>query len=330
MQQNNTAQRTVRARRAFTLIELLVVISIIALLIAILLPALGAARDSARASACLAHLRGAGQGIFTYATDNKELLPGPNTSGRDLTQFSTGYTFKNYAEEPTQNFDWVSPSLGTSLGLPKDRSDRVDAIFEKDFRCPSNEETYSDQAFGSLTVPDTAPVSSYSMNTSFMVNWADFPGGNPPEIYQRSWIKSVINPSVTEPYQLGKIINASSKAIAMEGSRYVNASNGEISFNGAEKQIDGGNWASHGPGLSVLVNNGNPYKWGNEQQQENARRFAYRHKNDVMNLGFLDGHGEAQTQQESRKVDQWFPSGSTVLNAGSTDDPDDVNGYKIQ
>jgi prepilin-type N-terminal cleavage/methylation domain-containing protein/prepilin-type processing-associated H-X9-DG protein len=330
MQQRNTEQRTVLTCRAFTLIELLVVISIIALLIAILLPALGAARDSARASACLAHLRGGGQGIFTYATDNKELLPGPNTSGRDLTRLSTGYTFRNSPEEPTQNFDWVSPSLGTSLGLPSDRSDRVEAIFEKDFRCPSNEETYSSQAFGSLSVPDTSPVSSYSMNTSFMVNWGPFPGGNPPEIYQRGFVTSTIDSSVVDPYKLGKIANASSKAIVMEGARYVNAGNGEISFNGAEKQIDGGNWASHGPGLSVLINNGNPYKWANEQQQQNARRFAYRHKNDVMNLGFLDGHGEAQNQAESRKIDQWVPSGSTVVNAGDTDDPDDFNGYKVQ
>ncbi|MBX2852169.1 MAG: prepilin-type N-terminal cleavage/methylation domain-containing protein [Phycisphaeraceae bacterium] len=330
MHRTTTDQRTARARRAFTLIELLVVISIIALLIAILLPALGAARESARASACLAHLRGAGQGIFTYATDNKELLPGPNTSGRDLTQLSSAYTFRNSSEEPTQNFDWVSPSLGTSLGLAKDRSDRVEQIFEKDFRCPTNGETYTEQAFGSLTVPDTAPVSSYSMNTSFMVNWGDFPGGSPPEVYQRSFVKSAIAPSVTEPYKLGKLINTSSKAIVMDGARAVNSSTGEITFNGAEKQLDGGNWASHGPGLSVLITNWNPYKWGNDQQQQNARRFAYRHKNDVMNMGFLDGHGEAQNQAESRKIDQWVPSGSIVLNAGDTDDPDDFNGYKVQ
>jgi len=317
-------------RHAFTLIELLVVISIIALLIAILLPALGAARESARASVCLNHLRGAGQGIYIYATDNKQDLPGPNTSGRQLTAQSSGYSFKNTPEEPTQNFDWVSPSLGQSLGLVNDRSDRVQQIFEDEFRCPSNEARYDEQAFGSLSIPDSVPVSSYSMNTSFMVNWAPFPGGNPPEIYQRSWITGVIQPAVSDPTNLGKLKNTSAKAIVMEGARYVDAGSGEITFNGAEKQIDGGNWASHGPGLSVLVNNGNPYKWANEQQQQNARRFAYRHGNDVMNIGFLDGHGEARNQAESREVDIWFPSGSTVLNAGDTDDPDDFSGYQIQ
>ena len=324
-----TAKRTAQARRAFTLIELLVVISIIALLIAILLPALGAARESARASVCLGNIRSAAQGIFTFTTDNKDLLPGPNTSGAALTQLDTGYAFKNNSEEPTQNFDWVSPTLGTSLGLVDDRSDRVEQIFRDEFRCPSNEETYTEQAFGSLTVPDTSPVSSYSMNTAFMVNWGPFPGGNPPEIYQRSFITSVIQPAIIEPYKLGKVANTSGKAIVMEGARYVDAGSGEITFNGAVKQIDGGNWASHGPGLSVLVNNGNPYKWANEQQQQNARRFAYRHKGDTMNIGFLDGHAEPQSQAESRKVDQWFSSGSVVLNAGDTDDPDDFNGYTI-
>ncbi|MEO0477076.1 MAG: prepilin-type N-terminal cleavage/methylation domain-containing protein, partial [Planctomycetota bacterium] len=273
------AQWTVRARRAFTLIELLVVISIIALLIAILLPALGAARESARASVCLGNIRSSAQGIFTYSTDNKDVLPGPNTSGTALTLQGNAYAFQNRSEEPTQNFDWVSPTLGTSLGLLKDRSDRVEQIFRDEFRCPSNEETYSSQAFGSLTVPDDAPVSSYSMNTAFMVRWDST--APPGEIFQRSWIQSVIDSSVVEPYKLGKIANASGKAIVMEGARYVDASSGEATFNGAELQIDGGNWASHGPGLSVLVNNGNPYKWANEQQQQNARRFAYRHKGDT-------------------------------------------------
>ena len=64
-----------RSPLGFTLIELLVVISIIALLIGILLPALGAARASARNIQCLSNIRGLGQALYTYATDNKDAFP---------------------------------------------------------------------------------------------------------------------------------------------------------------------------------------------------------------------------------------------------------------
>ena len=69
-------------RPAFTLIELLVVIAIIAVLIAMLLPALGHARKTARATACMAGLRGIGQGLTTYNHDHREaVIPSFNMTG---------------------------------------------------------------------------------------------------------------------------------------------------------------------------------------------------------------------------------------------------------
>jgi prepilin-type N-terminal cleavage/methylation domain-containing protein/prepilin-type processing-associated H-X9-DG protein len=62
-------------RKGFTLVELLIVIGIIAVLISVLLPALARARESAAQIKCAANLRSIGQGILTYASENKGALP---------------------------------------------------------------------------------------------------------------------------------------------------------------------------------------------------------------------------------------------------------------
>jgi prepilin-type N-terminal cleavage/methylation domain-containing protein/prepilin-type processing-associated H-X9-DG protein len=59
---------------AFTLIELLVVIAIIALLVSVLLPALRSARESGKATQCLANQRSLAQCVTEYAGDYKEAV----------------------------------------------------------------------------------------------------------------------------------------------------------------------------------------------------------------------------------------------------------------
>jgi prepilin-type N-terminal cleavage/methylation domain-containing protein/prepilin-type processing-associated H-X9-DG protein len=67
--------RRSRARLAFTLIELLVVIGIIAILAGLLLPTMGRAKESARGTACLGHLRQIGVALQLYVDANNQRLP---------------------------------------------------------------------------------------------------------------------------------------------------------------------------------------------------------------------------------------------------------------
>ena len=61
--------------RAFTLMEVLVTIAVIAVLAAILLPAFAQARESARQSVCVQHMRQVGQAFWMYLQDYDERLP---------------------------------------------------------------------------------------------------------------------------------------------------------------------------------------------------------------------------------------------------------------
>jgi prepilin-type N-terminal cleavage/methylation domain-containing protein len=73
-------RRSAFNRRAFTLVELLVVMAIVGVLIAMLLPAVQAARESARRTQCVNHLKQVGLAVHSFESSYKH-LPSSGNNG---------------------------------------------------------------------------------------------------------------------------------------------------------------------------------------------------------------------------------------------------------
>ncbi|MEZ6059177.1 MAG: DUF1559 domain-containing protein [Planctomycetaceae bacterium] len=97
-------RRASRSSRGFTLIELLVVIAIIAVLIALLLPAIQQARETARRTQCLNHLKQMALALHNYHDVHKVMPPG-QISRRQITVTPFNNLQMNITDpaEPTTN-----------------------------------------------------------------------------------------------------------------------------------------------------------------------------------------------------------------------------------
>jgi prepilin-type N-terminal cleavage/methylation domain-containing protein/prepilin-type processing-associated H-X9-DG protein len=131
------------SQRGFTLVELLVVIAIIGILVALLLPAIQAARESARRTQCLNHLKQWGLAMQMYHDTKKRLPLGSRENPRQTWVMHLWPYIEETAlhaqNDPKQHF-YVAP--GTIGGTLNGLTGRYVAIYY----CPSDEG--SDQTVG--------------------------------------------------------------------------------------------------------------------------------------------------------------------------------------
>ncbi len=333
-------RRPVRAS-GFTLIELLVVVAIIAMLISILLPSLRSAREKARRTVCLAHMNQIAKARSMYATDYNGWLAGPATSGYEHTHGDAMSEIevedRSSSTTPVQNMDWISPTMGDVINLPGQDIERLVWIFSTKLRCPSNTQFYDKDADGE-TVVAGVQVSSIRYS-SYVAAEAFHLLGKDMAVDGRSVtaIKAEVempNPSAglvdfPDHYvpKEDKVGNPAMKIYVLEGARSVFA--GSVTFNDWHYQDEGGNFMAFGPPVgkhrdpTVL-----PDGADTTQLSDMNRKYAWRHEGG-MNLVYFDGHAEYRKWKETLSILQYFPSGTVVMSAWMSQDPDDYQGMKI-
>jgi len=298
---------TSHRRPAFSLIELLVVVSIVALLMALLLPALGRAREASRRAVCLGQLRSFGQGLAMYVGQHNGYLPGPNTSGGHIPQGAPVSVIGDRNIDPTYNMDWISPTMGDMLNLPNDRNERIQAIFNDELRCPSNDVEY-DFLFNGSDVPVSGlNYASYSSPLGFHAT-----ENSSPTDFDTSVNNNVPRAPDNYSFRIDEVGPPSNKVWALEGVRYVRA-DGQVSYNDFVWQDEGGNFMTHSPAYGNLRAPGSPHQTtGGIRPTEASLQYAYRHDSG-MNMIFFDGHGERVNNEDSRDTALYFPTGSQVM-----------------
>ncbi len=203
--QARTAQQARSAislmRSAFTLIELLVVVAIIALLISILLPSLGLAREQARTVVCGQRLRDFGTGLGAYTAENRDYIPGLNTSGvavRARNNLAASFADALYdGKLPVQSYDWITPILTGSVQLPAVRAERFKTLLDQ-FRCASQREISIPYPQSSgADRPDWAKYTPYAAVSYLMPAYFQFMGQAQQDAQLRLAPQVTANPTAT-------------------------------------------------------------------------------------------------------------------------------------
>jgi len=313
-------------RAAFTLIELLVVIAIIALLISILLPSLGQARELARRMLCSSNLRSLGTGTDIYSNGSKEYFPGCNTSGAAIQIGAAANTGDRTSETPVQDYDWISPAMGESLGFSANRAERFNQILGR-FKCPSaktpcvmwNGANSSDQAdFVTVQNRDGWNQASFLAPADFHHHPSSIQGTaeNTYRGVQLRW-------GFPDPATVPRSYRPRLDRIGLQPSNKVRFADGTRFYNGSFVDFD---WAAR-PGIFATFTASGPIFNGSaEYGRAHASatpptnyKLSARHPGLVMDVAYFDGHvSSMKLSQAWTDPNPWFPGNSRWTGSGAT------------
>lgn len=303
-----------------------------------MVPSVHRAKEQAKLSVCAIQLKSASNLMANYVFNNKDYIPGTNTSGVAVRTL-LGSPISSYQKSslPIQPQDWITPIIRDDIQLPNSRAKKLD-IVNRQFQCPSlasNGETI--KLYGEPNdLPEFATHlstgSSYLM-PSFFQYWGqnrfnDLIATNAhAQVGSDRW-EVIVNHYQSKINQIGTPAN---KIMAADGARLVNQSSIQAEDIRNLPTLYG-SFASAGAWLSESNEygarddsnnwNGTTIVDGSMSQGGNLR-YSYRHKsknhsldaqgnNGKINALFFDGHVESLNDFQSRKIDYWYPKGGII------------------
>ena len=195
-----------RKGSAFTLVELLVVIAIIGILVALLLPAIQAARESARRSECMNHLKQMGVAIQSHHDVKKHFPTGRN--GRNQESVSWAYFILPQIEEQAM-FD----AFVDGVRVDDNQNARTMRTPVQIYACPSRRPPAADRNFDNNDQPPVvlaaASLGDYAANAGHEEDTS-----LEPEDWEDPLTRKVIDISKAGPIYTGSAINARKSSTA--------------------------------------------------------------------------------------------------------------------
>jgi prepilin-type N-terminal cleavage/methylation domain-containing protein/prepilin-type processing-associated H-X9-DG protein len=150
-------------RPGFSLVELLVVIAIVGVLVALLLPAIQAAREAARRTQCVNHLKQFGLALHNYHLTNKSFPPGAVMQIPKDVYINAYAKLLPYFDETALHdiYDPNKPWWGQAPGV----ASTVIAVF----RCPSSgaENPFHEERLGTLVDDALYGLGEYAFSMGY-------------------------------------------------------------------------------------------------------------------------------------------------------------------